>query len=79
MLKNENSIIEKKIKKALIDADVKQVDIARKLRISYQYVHVVIKGRRRTARVRMAIAKAAGRPVEELWPDHKANPKKKAA
>ena len=47
---------------------VKQIDIARKLRISRQYVNVVIKGRRNTARVRRAIARAAGKRVRDLWP-----------
>ncbi len=76
MLKNDWSIIEIEIKKALLDARVKQTDIARKLRITKQYVNVVIKGRRSTLRVRKAIAKAAGKRFEELWPS---GPFKKAA
>lgn len=76
MPENNKSIIEKEIKKALIDADIKQIDIARKLGITRQYVHVVIKGHRRTAYVRKAIAKAVGRRVDELW---SSGPHKKAA
>ena len=68
MRMNYMSIREIEIKKALLDARVKQIDIARKLRISRQYVNVVIKGRRNTARVRRAIARAAGKRVRDLWP-----------
>jgi transcriptional regulator with XRE-family HTH domain len=56
------------IKKALLDAQIKQIDVARKLRISRQFVNKVIKGQRPTRRVRRAIAKAVGKRVEELWP-----------
>jgi plasmid maintenance system antidote protein VapI len=76
MPKNNKSTTFKEIKKALIDADVKQTDIARKLGITKQYIHVVIKGQRRTAYVRKAIARAAGKRFEELWPSR---PSKKAA
>ncbi len=65
---NDASTIHKEIKKGLIDVDLTQTDIARKLKISKQYVNVVIKGRRRTLRVRKAIAKAVGKRIEELWP-----------
>ena len=70
------SSIEVEIKKALLDARVKQIQIARKLRVTKQFIHSVIKGQRRTAYVRKAIAKAAGKRIEDLWPSR---PIKKAA
>ncbi len=76
MKQGNKSTTEIEIKKALIDADVKQIQIARKLRISKQYVNKIIKGQRRTAYVRKAIARAAGKRLEELWPS---SPCKKAA
>ena len=56
------------IKIALLRAQKKQTDIARKLGITKQFVNCVIKGQRRTAYVRKAIAKAAGKRIEDLWP-----------
>ncbi len=70
----DKSNIETEIKKALLDAHVKQVQIARKLGIAKQYVHSVIKGQRRTAYVRKAIAKAAGKRIEDLWPENHKKP-----
>lgn len=62
------SVTEIEIKKALLDARVKQIDVARKLHLSRQFVNNVIKGQRPTKRVREAIAKAVGKRVDELWP-----------
>lgn len=76
MRRNYMSITEIEIKKALLDARVKQIDIARKLKITRQFVNIVIKGRRPTKRVRMAIAKAVGKRLDELWPS---GPYKRAA
>ncbi len=71
------SPIEIEIKKALLDARVRQIDIARKLVVSRQFINKVIKGQRPTKRVRKAIAKAVGQCVEDLWPQ--TNHKRKAA
>ena len=70
------SITEIGIKKALLDARLKQIDVARKLHVSRQFVNSVIKGQRPTRRVREAIAKAVGKAVDELWPS---KPLEKAA
>ncbi len=56
------------IKILLIRAGVSQSSIARKLHVTVGFVNQIITGRRHTKRVRMAIAKAVGRRVEELWP-----------
>ncbi len=42
--------------------------IARELGVTDAAIHHVINGRRPSRRVRMAIAKAVGRRVEDLWP-----------
>jgi lambda repressor-like predicted transcriptional regulator len=42
--------------------------IARDLGVTDAAIHHVINGRRPSRRVRMAIAKAVGKRVEELWP-----------
>lgn len=70
------SPIEIEIKKALLDTGVRQIDIARKLKISKQYLHKVVKGQRRTVYVRKAIAKAARKRMRDLWPS---SPSRKAA
>jgi transcriptional regulator with XRE-family HTH domain len=73
-MQNDGSTIEVRI--ALLRSRKTQVQIARRLGISKQYVHKVAKGQRRTAYVRKAIAKAAGKRIEDLWPS---SPSKKAA
>ncbi len=68
MKRKDMSTTEVEIKKALLDARLKQIDVARKLQVSRQFVNAVIKGQRPTRRVREAIAKAVGKQVDELWP-----------
>lgn len=65
---NNKSSTHKEIKKALIDADATLAGIARKKKVSRQFVHSVATGKRRTERIRRAIARAVGKRVEELWP-----------
>ena len=74
MPRNNKFIIEIKIQ--LLRAGKTQASIARDLGVNRSFVNNVIKGLRHTARVRMAIAKAVGKRVEELWPSR---PLKKAA
>ncbi len=56
------------IKILLLRAGVTQANIGRKVGVSRSFINQIIKGQRQTKRVRMAIAKAVGRRVEELWP-----------
>jgi len=56
------------IKILLLRAGVTQTSIARKLRVSLGFVNQNINGQRATKRVRKAIAKAAGKRIEDLWP-----------
>lgn len=63
-------IDQKKIKIALLANGISQADIARMLKVSPPSVHNVITGKRRTPRIRMAIALAIGKPVAEVFPDH---------
>lgn len=46
-----------------------QVDIARKLKITRQVVCMVINNRKKSRRVRRAIARAIGKRVFDIWPD----------
>jgi DNA-binding XRE family transcriptional regulator len=62
----------KEIKILLIRKDVKQADIARKLKVSKTAVHNVIKGISESARIKRAIAEVLGVKVEDLWNNHKA-------
>ncbi len=56
------------IKKALLDARLRQIDIARNLRITRQGVSAIVRGKHSSLRVKRAIAKATRKRVEELWP-----------
>jgi transcriptional regulator with XRE-family HTH domain len=60
-----------KIKTALKQAGVRQIDIARMLKITPVSVHDVVIGKRRNPRIRKAISLATGRPESELWPESK--------
>lgn len=55
------------IKKLMARAGVTQAMIARRVGVSREFVRQVISGIRSTPKVRMAIAEALGRSVEELW------------
>lgn len=56
-------------KVAMLRAGVTGLDIAGELGISKQAVSAVINGRKHTPRVKEAIARHCGVPVEELFPD----------
>jgi lambda repressor-like predicted transcriptional regulator len=58
----------KEIRKRLLDCEVKQVDIARREKVSRTAVSLTIDGRTVSARLRRAIAGAIGVPVEKIWP-----------
>lgn len=69
MLIKGNVTMNKRIKILLIQKDIKQADIARKLGVSNVAVCNVIKGACESKRIKWAIAKELGEKVEELWPD----------
>jgi len=56
------------IKILLLRAGVTQTSIANKLGVTLGFVNQNINGQRATKRVRKAIAKAAGKRIEDLWP-----------
>ncbi len=60
-----------RIKALLILQGKKQVEIARKLRITRSAVSRVVSGRSRSPRIRKAVADVLGMAVEELWPEDK--------
>jgi DNA-binding XRE family transcriptional regulator len=75
MLKDNSLTDPIEIKIAFIRLGKTQAEVARNLGVSNVIVTNVIKGRRTSKRVKAAIAKALGKRVSELWPNHK----KKAA
>ena len=62
----------KEIKILLLRHDVKQADIARKLKVSKTAIHNVIKGISESKRIKKAIADALGVSVTDLWNNHRA-------
>jgi transcriptional regulator with XRE-family HTH domain len=60
----------KKIRAMMILRDVKQVDICRQLRVNSSTVSLIVSGKKKSARIRAAIAEALGFKVEELWPSN---------
>ena len=63
---------DKEIKILLLRRDVKQADIARKLKVSKTAVHNVIKGISESARIKRAIAQALNVNIRDLWPNDRA-------
>lgn len=59
------------IKAALVLRGITAVSIAKSLGLARSNVTATISGKRRTPRIRQAIAAAIGRPVAEVFPDHK--------
>lgn len=57
----------KDIRKALIDAETTAAAIGRRLGVTRGAVYHVIAGRKRTPRIRAAIAEAIGMSVSEVW------------
>jgi len=58
----------RRIKKAQIDADVKNIDIAREYGCSEAFVSQVISGHRRSRKLERFIARKLNARVEELFP-----------
>jgi lambda repressor-like predicted transcriptional regulator len=57
----------------LIRVKTTMAKIARAAKVTRNFVWQVVHGRRRTRRIREAIAQAVGKPIRELWPEEKAN------
>lgn len=57
------------IRAALILAQVPMKELGKCLGVSPQHVGNVISGRRKTPRIRAAVAEAIGKQVSEIWPD----------
>lgn len=57
------------IKIDLLRVGASQSEIARGIGVSVSSVNDVITGRRNSSKIRAAIAKAIGKPVEKIWPD----------
>ena len=60
------------IRQGLMFARVSQVAIAREVGVRKATVGNVVAGRRRSAKVEAAIARAMGVPVRRLWPRRRA-------
>lgn len=52
----------------MMERGIRQVDIARRLRVTRGMVSAVLNGHSMSARVRRAIARALGMRVADLWP-----------
>jgi len=57
-----------KIKVEILRCGTSQTKIARTAGVSVSSIHDVITGRRKTYRIRAAIAEAIGRKISEIWP-----------
>jgi transcriptional regulator with XRE-family HTH domain len=61
--------MKRSIKALLVEAGIKQVDLARQLGVDPSAVSVILSGRKRSRRIRLAIARALRYDVRDLWPD----------
>ncbi len=59
----------KEIKILLLRHDIKQAQIAKKLKVSRAAVSLVIKGTAESRRIKQAIAQALNMEVKDLWDD----------
>lgn len=57
----------KEIKKLLIDKDLSQAEIARRIRVSKSHVNNMLRGKRSNARLQKAIAREMGCEVADLF------------
>ncbi|MFA5905171.1 MAG: helix-turn-helix domain-containing protein [Desulfobacula sp.] len=57
------------IRQELKNKGIAQSSIAQMLKVKPASVHNVVTGKRKTPRIRAAIAMAIGKPVGEIWPD----------
>ena len=68
MKSNYTNLDPKEIRKALIDVDISQADLARELGVSYAMISRVIDGYAKSDRVRRHIARRIGIDVKRIWP-----------
>lgn len=61
-----------KIKIELLKKEISAAEIARRAGVVRSAISNVIAGRRKSKKLRKAIADAIGEPVEALWPEDKA-------
>lgn len=59
----------RQIKALLILNDISSASIARKMHVTPTWVSLVLTGRKKSKRIRKAIADAVGKTVDELWPN----------
>jgi transcriptional regulator with XRE-family HTH domain len=59
----------KKIKILLIENDITQVDLAKKIKTTPSYVNHIIHGNRKNSRIRRLIARELGCTVKTLFSD----------
>jgi len=71
--------VNNRVKAALVLNGIKQIEIARRLHLTAGTVSAVIAGKRQSARIQRAIARALGTTIEELWPNGHNNNHGKAA
>lgn len=62
----------REIKALMMMKGITSASIAKKVGVTRTWVSLVLTGKRNSPRIRKAIAKAIGWPVEKLWPEEKA-------
>jgi len=60
-----------RVKALMVQAGIKQVEIAAGEHVSTALVSGVVAGKKRSIRIRKAIAEALGMKVSDLWPNGK--------
>lgn len=66
---NMGTVLAKKIRKRMIDADVTGAEIARKAGVHRSSINKTIGGTRKSFRLRKAIADALHLKVKNIWPE----------
>jgi len=70
---NAKTMTPKEIKRALFEADISMAGLARDLNVSRSMIAQVVQNTAVSHRVRCHVARAIGRPVDEVW-EIKKNP-----
>lgn len=67
--RNAKGWTSREIRAQLVLLGITQLDIAKAEGLTQQAIGMAIQGARQGLKARKAVAKALGKPVEEIWPD----------
>lgn len=65
------------VKKAMLDSDLRVVDLATRFGVNHSTISLTISGKTRNLAIQQAIAAALKRPLEELWDMTPRKPRKR--